>query len=359
MTFSTRDNFLSLVRRQGYQTVPHSFVLCPSLEETYRRRTGSDLWYPDYFRMPLRDAPSVPVLPTPRDTAETYYPDGLRSGTYVDWFGVAHEPGSAAAMHMTRMRHPLERVGTLHELTEYPFPIVQESKEAIEEHTRMNAKIRAEDKIVCGNMQCSVWESAWYLRGMENLMVDMMNASPLAQYLLDRITDFSVKRAEHFAKTGVDVIYLGDDIGMQHSVMMSETLYCDWLKPRLKKIIDAIRAINPGIVVFYHSCGYVTPFIPHLIEAGIDVLNPVQPECMDFAEIHKAFGDRLSFCGAIGTQTTMPFGTPDDVRRAVFQCLDTAGNKGGLLVEPTHMLEPEVPWENIEAYVKACEDYTR
>jgi uroporphyrinogen decarboxylase len=163
-------------------------------------------------------------------------------------------------------------------------------------------------------------------------------------------------RAQSYARAGVDALRLGDDIGMQRTIMMSEELYCDWLKNRLARVIREAKKINPNLIVFYHSCGFVTPMIPHLIEAGIDVLNPVQPECMDFAEIHAAYGDRLSFHGTIGTQTTMPFGTPDDVRRAVYQNLEIAGDKGGLFVAPTHILEPEVPVENVVAYIKACQD---
>ena len=98
----------------------------------------------------------------------------------------------------------------------------------------------------------------------------------------------------------------------------------------------------------------MTPFIEDLIDAGIDVLNPVQPECMDFKEIHDAYGDRLSFWGTLGTQTTLPFGTPEEVRELVLRNLKIAGPKGGLLCTPTHLVEPEVPWENMEAYVEAC-----
>jgi uroporphyrinogen decarboxylase len=97
--------------------------------------------------------------------------------------------------------------------------------------------------------------------------------------------------------------------------------------------------------------------IPYLIEAGVDVLNPVQPECMDFKEIHAKYGDRLSFHGTIGTQTTMPFGTPEEVREAVFRNLEIAGRNGGLFVAPTHMLEPEVPIENVVAYINACREF--
>ena len=80
--------------------------------------------------------------------------------------------------------------------------------------------------------------------------------------------------------------------------------------------------------MLYHSCGYVEPFIPHLMEAGVDVLDPVQPECMDFAKIHAEYGDVLSFHGTLGTQSTMPFGSPQDVRDVVFRNLDIAGAKG-------------------------------
>lgn len=94
---------------------------------------------------------------------------------------------------------------------------------------------------------------------------------------------------------------------MQHSIMMSVPLYCTWLKPRLKRAIDAARAVKPGILVFYHSCSYVEPFIPLLIDAGVDVLNPIQLECMNFARIHAEYGDALFFHGTLGTQSTMPF----------------------------------------------------
>jgi uroporphyrinogen decarboxylase len=157
----------------------------------------------------------------------------------------------------------------------------------------------------------------------------------------------------------VDALHLGDDIGMQSTLMMSLDFYREWLQPRLARVIAAAKAVNPEIIATYHSCGYVRPAIEDLIEAGVDVLNPVQPECMDFAEIHAEFGDRLSFWGTIGTQTTMPLGTPEEVREAVYRNLEIAGAKGGLLCTPTHLLEPEVPWENIEAYISACRDFSQ
>ena len=266
---------------------------------------------------------------------------------------MAHEPGSAAAYHMTYMHHPMEDFDSVEQVAAYPLPVYPDSPTQTEQVRALHAA----DRAVIGEMQCTIWETAWYMRGMENLMCDMLSGDPVAEALLDRVTDIAVRRAVNYATAGADGLFLGDDIGMQRTIMMSEGLYGEWLKPRLRRVIDAARAVNPDIIVFYHSCGHVTELIPQLIEAGIDVLNPVQPECMDFEEIHDRFGDRLSFHGTIGTQSVMPFGTPEDVRRAVFRNLDIAGARGGLFVCPTHLLEPEVPVENVVAYIQACVDY--
>jgi uroporphyrinogen decarboxylase len=192
---------------------------------------------------------------------------------------------------------------------------------------------------------------------MENLMMDMAMEDEMATYLLDTLTDKACYRAEIFARQGADIIGLGDDIGMQESIMMSEDMYRQWIKPRLIRVIQAAKNVNPDILISYHSCGYIEPLINELIDAGVDILNPVQPECMDFREIHAKYGQRISFNGTIGTQKLMPFGTPEEIRTEVLRNLNIAGKQGGLFCCPTHMLEPEVPWENIEAYVDACKEY--
>ena len=205
--------------------------------------------------------------------------------------------------------------------------------------------------------ECTVWETAWYLRRMDNLFMDMSSEDAMATFLLDKITDLACLRAREFAAAGADILGLGDDIGMQTTIMMSVGMYRTWLKPRLAKVVAAAKAIKPDIIVSYHSCGYVLPFIDDLIELGVDVLNPVQPECMDFAEVHAKFGKRLSFNGTIGTQQLMPYGTPEQIRDEVRRNLEIAGPQGGLFCCPTHMLEPEVPWANVEAYVAAVREF--
>ncbi len=358
MNILPRSNLLRLFMRQGFDYAPVQFYLCPSLESMFHKRFGENEDYQEFFNFPWRSI-EPPLMKTPGKQVDwkSYFSYALKDGTSFDFWGIAHEPGSKAAMHMTRMHHPMKTFSSLNQFQEYPYP------EALSDRDNLMKEqvLSLQDKglAAVGSLVCTVWETAWYMRSMEQLMMDMLTEDPIAEYHLNRVTEIACKQAAAYAHAGVDILLLGDDVGMQESIMMSREMYVDWLKPRLKKVIETAKQIKPDILISYHSCGYVLPLIPDFIEAGIDILNPFQPECMDFKELHTQFGDEISFWGGLGTQTTMPFGNPEDVRREVFRNLEIAGDKGGLLVAPTHLLEPEVPWDNILAYVGACRDFFR
>ncbi len=349
-----RENILRLLHRQQYEFAPVEFNLCPKLVEIYRREENQPtLGYDDYFEFPWRSMPGP--KPDTSDVTRFYkYHEGrMNERVSVDNNGVGHE-WTPTSMHMTKMLCPLDKAEDVDDILTYPLP--NYTKENNPNLKVIADAIHARGYASCGNMQCTIWESAWYIRGMENLMCDMMSDDEMATVLFDRVTEMSMQRALLYAEAGVDILYLGDDIGMQSRIMMSRELYMKWIQPRLKKIISAVKSISPEIIVFYHSCGYIEPLIPDLIDAGIDTLNPIQSECMDFADIWEKYHDKLTFHGTIGTQTVMPFGTPDEVRETVWRNLDIAKD-GGLIAAPTHMLEPEVPWANVRAYVDACRDY--
>jgi uroporphyrinogen decarboxylase len=332
-------------------------MLCPEQIRNFTLATGrAERELADHFAFPFRGVQGLRRVTADKKEFLRYYPQGLKEGTDIDGWGVAREPGSGPeAQHFFHMRHPLAGDITMDDLAAWPFPVACGGNE---EDMRAQAQdIQGGGLAACGHMSCTVWETSWYMRGMEDLMVDMIDGDERAAYLFDVVTDISLGRATSFARAGVDVLCTGDDIGTQRSVMMSPALYREHLKPRLAKVIARAREIKPDILIQYHSCGFIEPYIEDLIEVGVDILNPVQPECMDFKKLHSLYGSVLSFDGTLGTQTTMPFGTPDDVRRVVFENLETAGDKGGLTVSPTHLLEPEVPWENVLAYVKACGDF--
>jgi uroporphyrinogen decarboxylase len=357
-----RENIISLFRKEGYEFIQPEFSLCPSLEETYRRETGASCSYQDYFDMPWRNVDDI-ALPSPSAEAfrrfyRTPYQEPLKADAEVDNWGVGHEKGSAEAYHTTYMRHPLAGYDDPAVLADYPFPRF-DLGDAANQKPQADA-IHKRGLAAMGNMQMTIWETAWYIRSMEELMMDMMDDSPMAESLLDIIAAQSVVRAQSFARAGVDLLYLGDDIGTQRGPMMSIGLYRRWIYPRLRTVIDAARAVSPDIIIMYHSCGLVAPpFIEAFIEAGVDVLNPIQSECMDYRKVVARYGSRLSFHGCLGTQTVFPSATPAQVAAATREALDIAGAAGGLLAAPTHVLEPEVPWENIVAYVEACRNYRR
>lgn len=351
-----RENVLSLYRRKGYEKAPVKFVLCPSLVDEYVRQTGDkECKVDEYFDFDVRTIYAPGFENKSDDIYSKYYKEELAAGTIYDDYGVAHEPGGEDTEHFTRMHHPLQSITTLDELKSYPFPSPDLSK--LPEIKKTIDELHTNGYAVSGCYEATIWERAWYIRSMPELMCDMMTDDDKANYLFDKITEDSIVQCSALVEAGVDILQVGDDIGMQSTIMMGVDMYVEWIKPRLKKVIDAVKEINPDVLIQYHSCGFIVPYIDHLVEAGIDILNPVQPESMDFKELYNKYNDVLSFNGTVGTQTTMPFGTPDDVYAKVHENLDLVGPNGGLFCAPTHVLEPEVPWENILAYVEACREY--
>ncbi len=349
-----RENLLRSMRRQGFETVPvASGGFCPSQVEAFKKRFGhGDI--AGWFGNPFRDV-GLASEATYTDARALYTREELPAETWFDAWGVGHSR-RPDCWHMTHMHHPLQGEDvTADEIRRYPAP-----RNALNRLGELQTAVKglaAEGLASMGSMACTIWEGSWYLRSMEDLMADMMMGEERAAVLLDRVTDYSVERISLYARAGCDIVQLGDDIGMQQTTMMSVELWRTWLKPRLKRVIDAGRAVKPDLLVFYHSCGYVLPFVDELIEVGVDILNPVQPECMDLADVKKQAGGRLSYWGTVGTQQVLPFGTPDQIREAVWRNLRLCGPQGGILICPTHMVEPEVPWENLVAMRDAARDF--
>ncbi len=344
-----RENLIRTARRQGFDWVPIDLLLCDSQARSFRGRFGHEDYF-DWFGVDFRwvELKENPGFRNPRDL---YPRESLPESTEFDVLGIGHSKGSEAAFHMTRMHHPLAGANSAEEIVRYPMPDVrrQENQSLFDQVASLHHRGLA---AMC-MMQMTIWEAAWYLRSMEDLLMDMMTEDEKATILFDKILDYQIHRAALHAQAGVDILSLGDDVGMQTGPMMSVELWETWIKPRLKKVIQTARNINPEILIFYHSCGDATLFIEGLIDCGVDILNPIQPECMDFNAVHAEFGQRISFWGTLGTQQLMPFGTPAEVREIALERIRTCGSKGGLILGPTHLVEPEVPFENLVAMKEA------
>jgi uroporphyrinogen decarboxylase len=249
-----------------------------------------------------------------------------------------------------------QKTCTVGDIEAYPFPNLTTSYryEGLEETVQT---LHDQDLAAVLSWEMTIFEKAWRIRGLEEMLIDFVMNPEVVECLLDRVAEQTGYLAARYAEAGVDVIQLGDDVGSQNGMMISPRVWRKFLKPRLAELIAGIKAANPEVLVFYHTDGVVDPVIPDFIEIGIDVLNPVQPECMDIGKLKILYGDQLSFWGGIGVQSTLPFGTPAEVRKAVHDIIMKAGQNGGLLVAPAHVIEPDVPWENVEAFVQAMRDF--
>jgi uroporphyrinogen decarboxylase len=327
--------------------------------ETFKQKTGRDD-PEEYFNVDIRfvglDLPPDQVEAQKELRWERFarYYQNLPAGSEISEWGTAHEPGTF--YHFTHIIPPMPSFTTLKEFESYPLPTFEEPWRRAYARQRI-AEAHRRGLAVGGAMAVTIFEVAWQMRGMEELFLDFVLNPAFATYLLDRITDARCSMARFFAEQDVDVLILGDDVSMQTGMIMSPATWRQWFKPRMARIIDAALAVKPGLPVFYHSDGNPTEIIPELIEIGVTILNPIQPECIDPVAIKQQYGDRLALWGTIGTQTTMPFGTPEEVRRVVIERIRTVGKDGGLVLAPSHMLEPDVSWENITAFFEAAEEF--
>jgi uroporphyrinogen decarboxylase len=204
---------------------------------------------------------------------------------------------------------------------------------------------------IVGVTPTTIFESAWALRGYEQLMIDMATNPDTANRVLDIPFSYHKIVTQQLVSLGVDMIWLGDDVGGQNSMLMSPRMWRQYFKPRMADLMASLREINPHIKIAYHTDGVVYPIIPDLIEIGLDVLNPIQPTAMDPVRLKKEYGKNLCYWGSLDIQQTLPFGTPEQVKTEVNSRLNTIGRGGGLIIGPTHNLQLDTPLENFWAMI--------
>jgi uroporphyrinogen decarboxylase len=278
--------------------------------------------------------------------ANSYYQD---ADEYVDewgigWRSVVYTTPYGDGRYTEFSQHPLAADGAI-DSYDPPDP---DRPELYEEASWVLSNYQDEYWIV-GVTVCTIFETAWALRGYEQFLTDIALDPDLAEKILDIPYQYHLAAATKLAEMGVDMIWTGDDVGAQNSMLISPKMWRRYLKPRMANFIASLKAINSEIKVAYHSDGSIYPIIPDLIEIGLDVLNPIQPASMDPARLKREYGDRLCFWGTIDEQHTLPFGSPEDVRAEVQTRLQTIGQGGGLILGPTHHVQLDTPMENFWA----------
>ena len=275
-----------------------------------------------------------------------------------DEFGVVWSMPDDQKLYMDISHNPLADAA-VKDLDDYPFP--DGSDRSRFSGLRQQAlQIRNETPYaISTGIGGVVYETCWYMRGLERWYMDMLENPAFCEALLDKMLRFWLDYYTGFmAEVGdiIDVVMTGDDLAGQHGPLFSPKFYRQVVKPRQKKLVQHIKSLTSA-KIWYHTCGRCTEYILDLADNGVDILNPVQisAEGMDPGQLKKEFGDKVVFWGGgIDTQHILPFATPDEVQKHVRRNVEIFKRGGGYVFNNVHNIQAGVPAENIVALFDAA-----
>jgi uroporphyrinogen decarboxylase len=238
----------------------------------------------------------------------------------------------------------------------YPFP---ETEIANTEKYGIQAKIKEikdSGYPAIGHIGSVCFEVIHNITGMENLFMAIYDKYDMVDEICEAISCIKMDLALGIAGSGADIIHMGDDFGSQKGLLISPDIWRKLFKPKIAKIIDAIKAKNNDCLIFFHCDGDITDIIGDFVEIGVDFLNPIQPECMDIRWINEKYGNNISFWGGVGTQDTF-YRDKEHMYNTVKETIEILGSKNRLVISPTHMIPGDVSLKNIDYFFEAVEHY--
>jgi uroporphyrinogen decarboxylase len=305
----------------------------------------------EYFGCDIRQVATLPSS-TLNDYSE--YFDSLPDQAFMNEWGVARiiDPRTFSERRISPLRH----VTSVNEITRYKLPDVDADYRWQGLVKNIDSFKRA-GQATAGFLHATFFELISDLRGYEQFLTDLYIEPKLAEALIDLVTDLRIRQAMGLAKSGVDILRVGDNFGMQDRMLVSPDKWRKTFKPGLERLIQSVKSARPDLFLVYKSDGHIEPIIQDLIDIGVDLLCPVQAGAMDAVKIKKSFGKRLGMWGTVSTQSLLPFGTPQEVKEKVQENMRVLGEGGGLVITPDQMVLPDIPWENIVAFFDAVRSF--
>jgi len=282
------------------------------------------------------------------------------SNGYIDEWGIEALKPTNSLYHKFE-KHPLGNAETVGDIEKYKLPDPDDPGRIEGLRERIEYLYENTEYALVGEPGDSVFERAWYLRGMENILNDLYFNQELLKVLLDKVSDYFIAKVGPFLDivgTYIDVFFTGDDLGTQNGPLLSPEMYKKIVKPFQKKVFDFIKSKTDAKLIF-HSCGSIFEIIPDLIEIGVDGINPVQTTAykMDAVSLKKEFGEDLSFWGGIDTQKILPFGTDEELKKEIENKINDLGLNGGYVMASVHTIQPDVSPEKIIKMIEYGKEY--
>lgn len=340
-----RERVLRCLNHQTADRVPLNGSFRPEVWEKLRQYFGTDDSNEILERLGL-DFNGVGMGTSREFLERSGGSDTIRhdDGSYEDEWGIRHV---TIGPYMRYVYHPLSDERSL---DTYKFPGLEGRFKGVREHAE-----RLKQNYVVSAGTGTFFRDAWNLRGLEAFLIDVAIESPFMLKLLDRMLEYKLEIISQFAQAGVDIISIGGDIAMHTRLFMDPYLWRKHFKWRDAALIEEAKKYGVKYF-FFHTDGNLMEVMEDLVEIGFNIIDPIQPECMDPYKVKEKYGDRITLHGTISSQRTLPFGTVEDVRSEVCERIHRCGKNGGLVIAPNNVVQFDVPLENLLAVYETAKE---
>lgn len=346
-----REKLIRCLKRQDRDNIPFDIGFNPEANRQFSGRLQGKCER-EYFRCPSRSVyPDFLKARQPVNN-EILYPGGIPKGAYVDEWGIC----TTEKKGLVHVINPMKDFEDVEQLKDYPFPdytnpaCYAKLKEQVK-------RIHEEGLAAVVKAERMIFAMGRDLRGYENHLMDYCINEEFNEALLDRILKCQKDLIRGMAQSGADIIWLSSDVASQTNVFLRPEMYHETIAWRMRELYKTAKEANPDILCAYHCCGNVKPIMEDILDFGIDILNPIQPESLDFESFKREYGSRLVLWGGISVQHTLPFGTQEEVRREVRRVYSMLGEGGGLVISPCNEITEDIPWSNMEAMIDEARRY--
>ena len=345
--------------------IPLEFDLCKDLLEHFSKELSIELHYTKSYYEDLTYRISGNEIRTKMGSDCVVVGAGLptgyqhkidENGLIINEFGMKMRQGT---LYMEVIESPLANMKSDVDVVNYKMP--DPLAEGRYDDALYYIDKYKDEYFIIGDVELTMFEMAWHLVGMEKFMIDIAMDENYVPKLLDKTMNFSLEIGKKLIELGVDAIWTGDDFGAQNSMLISPKMWRNVFKPRYRELYEEFRGINKDVIIIHHSDGAVEPILEDMIEIGVDVFNPVQPNVPGHEPkyLKEKYGDRLSFFGAIDQQRLLPRGTKEEIEKGIKEKIEILGKNGGYMVAPAHIIQSDTSPENVKIFIDSVKKYSR